>query len=622
MIGMWRNLRRADKQASPASNPHRQDFASGAQAPLKKSLPARRARLQRRSPLARQLLSFNLLALTIPTIGLLYLGDYGRSFSEIERDFASSTVEIIAATVAQRVQHDAEVHFATEETNENLLSEELFARLINAAALHDGTLYIYVLDPYRETETQDAFTISIHGRLQSAFMFGIPPEREATGNVRAVWQIRISDFLLGLKTDLLPDNRSLLNSLPQEAIEASPNFTSTRLRRTVAGDLISAAASGVSGLGGRDMVFFMVRDASRLDIIMLAQFKRVVLICLAALFFALFLSIIMYARFVHPIQMLAAASEQLGLGVGRTVRFPMASERKDELGELTRALARMANSLQTRLQSAEGFAADLAHEIKNPLASLRNSASLLADSRDPETSQKLKALVQKDIGRLNALINEILAASRLQTDLLVGQETPTSLRDLLNEISKMMLPAQGTKNLQLEIDLPPEDQPCLVLAHEHRMAEALRNIFLNAVSFSPEGGRVMIGLRPEPPPETLASNADFPLPKDGYWIAVEDQGPGIVPGKEERIFERFYTERAQHKGKDDDSDDSDDTDHEERHFGLGLDNVRQVMQAHHGFVWARNHQNQGGGAGFYLFLPAYRPPTKKSGKKEPTAKKE
>ena len=134
--------------------------------------------------------------------------------------------------------------------------------------------------------------------------------------MRAVWQIRISNFLLGLKTDLLPDNRELLTSLPQEAVEASPNFTSARLHRTSAGDLTSVAASGVSDLSERDLVFFIVRDASRLDFIMLAQFKRVVAICLAALFFALFLSIVMYARFVRPIQILAGASEQLGLGVG------------------------------------------------------------------------------------------------------------------------------------------------------------------------------------------------------------------------------------------------------------------------------------------------------------------
>ena len=354
---------------------------------------------------------------------------------------------------------------------------------------------------------------------------------------------------------------------------------------------------------------------------MLAQFKRVVAICLAALFFALFLSIIMYARFVRPIQILAGASEQLGLGVGRSVRFSLASDRRDELGELSRALARMSDSLQARLQAAEGFAADLAHEIKNPLASLRNSASLLADSRDHETSQKLKALVQKDVGRLNALVNEILAASRLHADLLVGQETPTSLRALLNEISKMMLAAQGKKNLQLEIDLPPEDQPCLILAHEHRLAEALRNIILNAASFSPQNGRVMMGLRSQPPPETLASKADFPLPTGGYWIAIEDQGPGIALGKEERIFERFYSDRARDRedaNADPEADaesDKDSFEQSERHFGLGLDNVRQVMAAHHGFVWARNHENQGGGAGFYLFLPAYTPP-KKAGKKD------
>ena len=131
--------------------------------------------LQRRSPLARQLLSFNLLALTIPTLGLLYLGDYGRSFSEIERDATSDTVEIIAATVAQRIQHDARVHSDEHETSEEIISEELLSRLISVAALHRSTLYVYVLDPYREVETQDAFTLSIHSRLRAAYMFGIPP---------------------------------------------------------------------------------------------------------------------------------------------------------------------------------------------------------------------------------------------------------------------------------------------------------------------------------------------------------------------------------------------------------------------------------------------------------------
>ena len=589
----WLKRVRGKGKTAPEAHPPRHP-ASGQRAltpPAKKS---------RHSPLAQQLFSFNLLALTIPTLGLLYLGDYGQSFSEIERDFARNSVEIIAANVAQHIKNEQ-----IETGAEVALSKEIFSDYISPATLHRGTLYIYVLDPYRQ-EAQDAFSVSIQNRLTSSFMFGVAPDKDTVGTTRLGWQISLSNFLLNLKTDLLPNDRSLLTTLPREAIEASPNFTSVHLHRTSAGHLTSAAATGVSGIGTSDMVFFMVHDSSRLDVIMMEQFKRVVFICLAALFFALFLGIVMYARFVRPIQILAAASEQLGLGVGRTVRFSMTSDRKDELGELSRALARMAESLQYRLQAAEGFAADLAHEIKNPLASLRNSASLLASNRNPETSKKLETIVHKDVGRLNALVNEILAASRLQADLLVGEENPTSLRALLDEVSKMMLAAGGEKNLELEIDLPPADEPCLVLAHEHRMAEALRNLILNAVSFSPQGGRIMMGLRPEPPPETLAAQSDFALPTGGYWVAIEDQGPGIVSGKEERIFERFYTERA-HQA---DEGAGEANGEEERHFGLGLDNVRQVMNAHHGYVWARNHKNRGGGAGFYLFLPAYAAPAK------------
>ena len=162
MIGRWRK----GKQGSPAQTATR---AETKRAEKKATQSGSRVEdLQRRSPLARQLLSFNLLALTIPTLGLLYLGDYGRSFSEIERDATSDTVEIIAATVAQRIQHDARVHSDEHETSEEIISEELLSRLISVAALHRSTLYVYVLDPYREVEPKMLLrfpSIAVCGRL-------------------------------------------------------------------------------------------------------------------------------------------------------------------------------------------------------------------------------------------------------------------------------------------------------------------------------------------------------------------------------------------------------------------------------------------------------------------------
>ena len=207
--------------------------------------------------------------------------------------------------------------------------------------------------------------------------------------------------------------------------------------------------------------------------------------------------------------------------------------------------------------------------------------------------------------RLNALMEEILASSRLQSDLLQGGKERIALAELVREVAGFLQPVGpgegGARPARLEIELDEAlaGEGGAIEGSPYRLAEALRNLVINALSFSPQGGVVEVSLSQAAPAWLAERLAEDPLdaggePRDparlkGYWVGVQDRGPGIAEGREARVFERFYTERSEARDRG-------------GHFGLGLDSVRQVAAAHGGFALVRNRP--GGGAGFFLFLPA------------------
>jgi two-component system sensor histidine kinase ChvG len=287
------------------------------------------------------------------------------------------------------------------------------------------------------------------------------------------------------------------------------------------------------------------------------------------------LSLYMASTIARPIRRLAAAAEQVRHGHGRH-RIPDLSARGDEIGELSVALTEMTEALWRRMDAIEAFAADVAHEIKNPLTSVRSAVETATRLTDPDKQKKLLAIIQDDVERLNRLISDISDASRLDAELSRADTEPVNLTAMMETLADVYRSTEERLSFTLSM---PDPGPLVVAGIEGRLVQVLRNLIGNAISFSPHGG-------------TIAMKAE----REGKFVRVEieDQGPGIPENKLTTIFERFYTERpaAEKFGT---------------HSGLGLSISKQIVDAHGGLIWAENRKSATDevvGARFVVKLPA------------------
>ena len=305
--------------------------------------------------------------------------------------------------------------------------------------------------------------------------------------------------------------------------------------------------------------------------------SEIVLVFVGALAVTILLSFYLAGTIARPIRRLADAAEHVRLGRGPT-RIPDFSHRHDEIGELSLALRAMTDALWQRLEAIESFAADVAHEIKNPLTSLRSAVETAARIQDPEQQRRLMAIIQDDVRRLDRLISDIAGASRLDAALARAAPAPTDLGRLLQALVEVHQATGDATAPQLLFE-PPPGAAIVVPGIEDRLVQVFRNLIVNAISFSPPGGTIRL---------SLARRGDQVL------VAVEDDGPGIPEDKAEAIFERFYSERPQ-------------SEQFGLHSGLGLSISRQIVEAHGGTIRAENRHGSDGeviGARFIVILPA------------------
>ncbi|MDX2144112.1 MAG: stimulus-sensing domain-containing protein [Rhodospirillaceae bacterium] len=280
----------------------------------------------------------------------------------------------------------------------------------------------------------------------------------------------------------------------------------------------------------------------------------------------------------RPLRRLAEAAEYVRHSKGLAHEIPDMTDRADEIGELSGALREMTASLRQRLHAIESFAADVAHEIKNPLTSLRSAVETVARVKDPEQQKRLMSIILDDVSRLDRLISDISDASRLDAELSRAETAPVKLAGVIRALAQVHNATDDATAPRVEVHIAGDDA-LLVTGIEGRLAQVLRNLIGNAISFSPPGGVI-----------TVRGH------RDGRQICidVEDDGPGIPPGKEQAIFERFYSERpaGEKFGT---------------HSGLGLSISKQIVEAHQGSIVAANRFGPGGkpcGARFTVRLPA------------------
>ena len=302
---------------------------------------------------------------------------------------------------------------------------------------------------------------------------------------------------------------------------------------------------------------------------------------------ALVLSTLLARTIARPIRRLSAAADRVRRGINHSrVEIPDFTSRSDEIGQLSGSLRHMTQALYNRIAAIEAFAADVAHELKNPLTSMRSAVETLHYAKTDEQRAKLIEIVVHDVQRMDRLISDISDASRLDAELARAEVHPINFDDLLfnivahaNDIAK----PQAAKIEYIKAEGKAQPSPFMVLGHDSRLGQVLRNLIDNARSFTKPGSAINIKLR---------------RVGDEVETRVEDQGPGINPENLEKIFERFYTDRPDQSFGD--------------NSGLGLAISRQVIEAHKGRIWAENRLGKKTadgespilGARFIIRLPA------------------
>ena len=322
---------------------------------------------------------------------------------------------------------------------------------------------------------------------------------------------------------------------------------------------------------GRDIASAV--DARRSDILMVFA---------VALAITVFLSIYLAGTIARPIRLLALSADRVRHGKGRDRAIPALKRRNDEIGDLSAALRDMTEALHARLDAIEGFAADVAHEIKNPLTSLRSAVETVTRLEDPAQQKRLMSIILDDVHRLDRLISDISDASRLDAELSRADMEAVDIGELLStlvEVHEASTLIEDEEGCRFSVELPPGEE-LVVQGLEGRLGQVLRNLLSNAITFSPAGGTIRLTAKRLP---------------EQVRITIEDQGPGMPEGKLEAIFDRFYSERPK-------------SEKFGTHSGLGLSISRQIVEAHGGSLQAENITGPAGGvagARFVILLPVF-----------------
>lgn len=369
-----------------------------------------------------------------------------------------------------------------------------------------------------------------------------------------------------------------------EVLAAAEGRIAHAVRVNSQGELILSVALPVQRLAS--VLGVLVLSTEGEDINAVVQAERVVIlqVFIIATLVSVALSVLLANTIADPIRRLAEAADPARLGPGAgssaTIEIPDLTDRADEIGDLSAALMRMTHALYARIEAIESFAADVAHEIKNPLTSLRSAVETMELARTDEQRRRLIDVIKKDVQRLDRLVTDISNASRLDAELVRERMAEFDLAAVVRSVAEMLQPRLESRGVRLDLALP---EPGLVVRGlEGRIAQVVTNLLDNAISFTPEGGRIFVE----------AERRDRVV-----RLTVSDEGPGIPEESLETIFHRFYSERP-------------DSEAFGNHSGLGLSISRQIVEAHGGRIWAENRRAPGEapdapprGARFVVELP-------------------
>ncbi len=530
------------------------------------------------SSLTRRILAINLLVLIVPVGGFFFLESYQKRLIESEIESLKVQAEIFAGAVGALATKTSPI------LGHQIIPIRANIMLHRLTSITNTRVRLYGSNGILMADTQ-LFPIS----RGAVLIDELPPPDSEIGPGR--WFVnQINNFL-----NWIPGQ----NKLPLY-IEANPsnaeNFEEVKValfgeqaaavRRHEPNGLIISVALPVQHYRQVIGALMVSNNGHKIEQAMRAIRLDILKIFTIALIITILLSLYLAGTIARPINRLAAAAEKVRTGHGRHVYIPDFTSRRDEIGELSRDLRGMTEALWQRMDAIEKFAADVSHEIKNPLTSLRSAVETVARISDIEKQKKLMAIILDDVQRLDRLISDISDASRLDAELSRDVPAPVNLRQLLEALTE--IEKDTALNLKLSIYLFLEEGTDLIVsASEGRLGQVFLNIINNAISFSPPHTKIII--RAE---RRIKENGSF------IRVSIEDEGPGIPEDKLASIFDRFYTDRSVNAKKDDSI--------LLTHSGLGLSISKQIVEAADGHIWAENcyKNNLISGAIFIVELPA------------------
>jgi len=349
------------------------------------------------------------------------------------------------------------------------------------------------------------------------------------------------------------------------------------------GEQIVSIAAPIRRLGAVQGVLLLSTKPGEIDDILDAERKVIFTFAAIALLATILASMLLARTVAGPMRRLSAAAEHVSHNITARHDLPEFKGRNDEIGQMAAAFRSMTAALYRRIEASEKFAADVAHELKNPLTAARSTAESLTYAKSEEQRNQLVAQIQIEIQRLSRLITDVSNASRLDAELARQLTEPVDLTVVTKGIVSTFRDILSEQTKSISIDLPAASagQNLVVEGHEGRISQVLTNLIDNALSFSPVDGAVKVRL--------LRNGANVE-------VAVEDQGPGIDEDRLETVFDRFYTYRPTAEGS------------RGSNSGLGLSISREIVRAHRGRIWAENRYADGNsgqriGARFVVQFP-------------------
>jgi len=526
------------------------------------------------SPLTRRILTVNILPLAILVIGVLYLDEYRDGLIEADLAALETQAEIFAGALGEGA-------IGTRLNGSQFILPGVARPMLRRLTAPTRTrALVFGADG---TEIADSRFLAGQGGAVQVEPLPLPGEEPDTGS----FLNRIYDNFLALLPERhreppfpesapldvarLPVLSAALAghagtgrwSLPDGGIKLGAAVPVQRFKQVLGAVLLTADS---------DEIDAAVRDV-RFDIL------RVFGIVLGV---TVLLSLYLAGAIARPVRRLAAAADSVRRGHGEADAIPDFTRRRDEIGDLSEALRDMTNALWQRIEANESFAADVAHEIKNPLTSLRSAVETVSRVRDPEKQTALMEIIQDDVQRLDRLISDISDASRLDAELARGQMETVDLGRVLPalvQVHRTAAEGHAGDARGPAIVFTGDQTGCVVRGIEGRLVQVFQNLISNARSFTPPGEEIVLSVR-----------------RDGrdVVVTVEDRGPGIPVDSLDSIFERFYSERPEGESFG-------------RHSGLGLSISRQIVEAHGGTIHAENVHDSGGkrlGARFVVRLGA------------------